>query len=135
MKPINIFLDDERDPQFVKNKLGDNFPQDWKVIRNYFDFVNFVDQNFDNIKLVSFDHDIQSFDQSGKEFTGKDAADYMITKCLDTGRDFPDFYVHSMNNTGKQNILGIILNYLRKVEGKKIDFMYYNSGIVNNQIL
>lgn len=135
MKNINIFLDDERDPSYVEKILGGNYPNDWKIIRNYFDFVKFVDENFEKINLVSFDHDIQSFDKNGKEYTGKDAADYLVEKCLNTGNEFPNFIVHSANPVGKDNILGIIRNYLKHVEGKNYDFNRYHIGVVNNRLI
>ena len=81
------------------------------------------------------DHDISSFDKDGKEWTGKDAADYLVDKCLDTGLTFPDFFVHTMNNVGRPNIIGTILNYLKHGENKQIDWKYYNSGIINNQVI
>lgn len=135
MKNINIFLDDERQTTFVKNKMGKYYPVNWVVIRNYFDFVKFVDENFDQINLVSFDHDISSFDDNGKEFTGKDAADYIIEKCLDTGKQFPNFFVHTANPVGRPNIIGAILNYLRHVENKTYDWKYYNSGIIDGEVI
>jgi len=135
MRNINLFLDDERQPNFVKNKMGKYYPENWVVIDNYFDFTKYVDENFEKIKLVSFDHDISSFDKRGKEWTGKDAADYLIGKCLDTQLPFPDFFVHTMNTAGRPNIIGAILNYLKHVENKKIDWKYYNSGIVNGEII
>jgi hypothetical protein len=135
MRNINIFLDDERQPTYVKNQMNSFYPNDWVVINNYFDFTKFVDENFDNINLISFDHDISSFDKEGKEWTGKDAADYLIDKCLETGKPFPNFFVHTMNNVGRPNIIGTILNYLKHVENKNISWKYYNSGIINNQVV
>jgi len=135
MRNINVFLDDERDPSYIKVALGQNYPNDWVVIRNYFDFVKFIDKNFENINLISFDHDIASYDKNNKEWTGKDAADYLIQKCLDTGLPFPNFYVHTMNNTGRPNIIGSILNYLKHIENKNLNWKYYNSGIINGKII
>ena len=145
MKKVNIFLDDDREPTFIKNKLGfphkgnytdDTFyPKDWIVVRDYFQFVKAVDKYFPNINLVSFDHDIKCFDKNNKEWTGKDAADYLIGKCLDTGEAFPNFYVHTMNTSGRMNIIGIILNYLKHVENKKLDWRYYNNGLINGEII
>mgnify|MGYP003346488630 CR=1 FL=1 len=51
MKTINIFLDDERQPIYVKNKLGSLYPENWVVINNYFDFTDFIDKNLDNLDL------------------------------------------------------------------------------------
>ena len=128
-------MDDERQPTYVKNNLGKLYPENWIVIDNYFSFIKLIDENFDNIGLISFDHDISSFDKNNKEWTGKDAVDYLIQKCLDTGKPFPNFYVHTMNNVGRPNIIGAILNYLKHVENKNVDWKYYNSGIINNQVI
>jgi hypothetical protein len=135
MKKINVFLDDERNPTFIKDKLQNFYPIDWVVITNYFDFVKFVDSNINKIKLVSFDHDISSFDETGKEWTGKDAADYLINKCLDGQISFPDFFVHTANVSGRPNIISSILNYLKHIENNKLDFKYFNSGFINGQII
>lgn len=132
---MNIFLDDERDPKYVKSMMGKYYPQDWIIARNYFDFCKLVDQNLDSIKIVSFDHDIASYDTDGKEWTGKDATDYLINKCLDTGQKFPSWFVHTSNTSGRPNIIGAILNFLKYIEGKKIDWRYYNSGIINGEII
>ena len=41
---------------------------------------------------------------------------------------------HTDNTSGKRNIIGAVLNFLDKFEGKNItNFRYYNSGIVNNK--
>lgn len=135
MKKYNIFLDDDRQPTFVKSQMGKLYPENWIVINNYFDFTKFVDDHFDEINLISFDHDIASFDKSGKEWTGKDAVDYIIGKCLDTGNTFPSFFVHTMNTSGRPNIIGAVLSYLKHVENKQINWKYYNSGIINGQII
>lgn len=135
MKKFNIFLDDDRQPTFIKNQMGRFYPEEWIVINNYFDFIKFIDKHFDEINLVSFDHDIASYDIDKKEWTGKDAVDYIINKCLDTGKPFPNFFVHTMNTSGRPNIIGMILNYLRKVENKQINWKYYNSGIINGEII
>lgn len=130
---MNIFLDDDRIPSYVKPMLGEYYPEDWVVVRNYFDFCKIVDENLKKINLVSFDHDIASFDESGKEWTGKDAADYLIDKCLDNNIKFPNWYVHTSNTSGSPNIIYKILNYLERVEGQEIDWRYYNKGIINGK--
>lgn len=132
---MNIFLDDERQPDFIKDKIGNLYPKDWVLITNYFDFVKVVDDNIESINLVSFDHDISSFDENGKEWTGKDAADYLINKCLDNGRKFPDFYVHTMNVAGRPNIISMIINYIKHVDKININWKYYNSGFIKNNII
>jgi hypothetical protein len=40
-----------------------------------------------------------------------------------------------MNNTGRPNIIGSILNYLKHIENKNLNWKYYNSGIINGKII
>ena len=137
---MRIFLDDIRMPKMSHNEtkgLGVQYSDknDWIIIRDYFDFVNFVENNFNNIDLISFDHDLACF-KDGVEYTGKSAVDFLIDYCLDNDKKFPDWYAHTDNTTGKKNIIGTILNYLDKVEGKDVsNFRYFNNGIVNNKVV
>jgi len=120
---MNIFLDDIRTPMMAHREgkgLGPAYSDAsiWTIARTYGEFVDIVDRNFGGIDLISFDHDLACFDADGREMTGKTAADYVIGKCLDEGVSFPkDWYVHSDNTSGRQNIVGSILSYLDKVEG------------------
>jgi hypothetical protein len=110
--------------------LGDKLS--WVIIRDYFEFVNFLTENFDEINIISFDHDLACY-KNGVEFTGKTAADFLINYCLDNDKKIPDWYVHSDNTSGKKNIIGVILNYLKNIEGFDIsNFRYYHNGIINN---
>jgi len=135
MNTISIFLDDSRDPIYIKDRLGNFYPDSWVVCRNFLDFKKAVDHNFENINLVSFDHDLSDYDKSGVEFTGVDACQYLIDKCIETGSTFPNWYVHTSNTSGRSNIINDILNYLRHFENKKYNWIYYYSGIIDNHIL
>ena len=134
----NIFLDDIRIPSMshnVSKGLGVDYSDKdkWVIVRDYFDFIDLVDKHFDEIDLISFDHDLACY-KDGVEYTGKSAVDYLIDYCLDNNKKFPDWYAHTDNTSGKRNIIGAILNYINKVEGKDItNFRYYNNGIVNNK--
>jgi hypothetical protein len=137
MKKVNIFLDDIRSPRmshYEGKGLGLNIKDiEWVIIKDYFEFVDYVKSNFKDINLISFDHDLACF-VSDKEFTGKDAANFLIDYCIDNNESFPNWYVHSDNTTGKKNIISNILNYLKIVEGKDIsNFRYYHNGILNNR--
>lgn len=133
-----IFLDDIRIPSMSHNVdkgLGMDYSNKdkWTIVRDYFDFIDLVDKHFDEIDLISFDHDLACY-KDGVEFTGKSAVDYLIDYCLDNNKKFPDWYAHTDNTSGKRNIIGAILNYINKVEGKDItNFRYYHNGIVNNK--
>lgn len=135
---MNIFLDDIRIPSMshnVSKGLGVEYSNKdkWVIVRDYFDFIDLVDKHFDEIDLISFDHDLACY-KDGVEYTGKSAVDYLIDYCLDNNKKFPDWYAHTDNTSGKRNIIGAILNYINKVEGKDItNFRYYHNGIVNNK--
>lgn len=114
--------------------LGDEFSdlENWVIVRDYFEFKHVVDNHFDQIKLVSFDHDL-ACQENGIEYTGKTAADYLINYCLDRDKRFPNWYVHSDNTSGKANIIGTILSYMKNVEGRNFpNFRYFNNGIIND---
>jgi hypothetical protein len=133
-----VFLDDIRIPSMshnVSKGLGVDYSNKdkWIIVRDYFDFIDLVDKNFDEINLISFDHDLACY-KDGVEYTGKSAVDYLIDYCLDNNKKFPDWYAHTDNTSGKRNIIGAILNFSDKVEGKDItNFRYYHNGIVNNK--
>jgi hypothetical protein len=133
---INIYLDDKRVPSMSHNSdrgLGDHFSNSdkWVIVKDYFEFVDAIDKFAGNINIVSFDHDLACF-KDGYEYTGKTATDYLINYCLDNNLKFPSWYVHSDNTSGKKNIIGAILNYLKVVEKLDIsNFRYYHNGLIN----
>jgi hypothetical protein len=137
---MNIFLDDIRSAKMAHSSykgLGTAYSKDsdWTIVRTYDDFVDVVNAKFDDIDLISFDHDLACFDADGNEMTGKNAVDYAIGYCLDNGKPFPkSWYVHSDNTSGRQNIIGAIINYLDKVEGiKHNDFRAYHKGVLHGR--
>lgn len=119
---MNVFLDDIRTPKMSHNStkgLGVKYSNSdkWVIIRDYFSFIKFIDKNIKKIKLISFDHDIASY-KEGKEYTGKDAANYLIEVCLDNNIKMPCWYVHSDNTVGAKNIDTILKNYVKVIENK-----------------
>lgn len=141
MKKIKVFLDDIRTPAMAHNAskgLGLDYSptENWVIARDYFEFVEIVNKYFYEIELVSFDHDLACVDSDGREWTGKDAADYLINYCLDHQTHFPDWYAHTDNTAGRQNIIGSIKGYLKSIEDKDLsDFRYYHNGIVNGKFV
>ena len=133
---MKIFLDDRREVTMSHNPnkgLGD--VTDFVIARDDKDFIKLVDENINDIKLVSFDHDLACF-KDGNEFTGKTACEYLIHKCLETGRKFPDWYVHSDNTAGRENIIGLILNYMKSIDGVDTsDYRYFHRGRVNGKFV
>lgn len=137
---VNVFLDDIRTPEISHNKnkgLGDTYSkiESWIIIRDYFSFVDYIQINFDNIALISFDHDLACY-KNDVEYTGKTALNFLISYCLDNNKEFPNWYVHTDNNSGRDNMIGCILNYISRIENKNIsNFRYFHRGIINNKIV
>ena len=133
---MKVFLDDKRVVEMSHNpNKGLGEINDFVILRDDKSFIDFINQNFDKIELISFDHDLACFND-GSEFTGKTACEFVIEKCLDTGRKFPDWYVHSDNNVGRENIIGTILNYVKRFDGVDIsDFRYFHKGYVNGKFV
>ena len=121
----NLYLDDIRQPYETGNYINPvEFRkqyrlEEWVIVRNYDEFIKYIQNNGLPTK-VSFDHDLahihydpdtwtESFQYH--EETGLDCAKWMCNYCLDNGLPLPEYYCHSMNPTGKENILGILDNY------------------------
>jgi hypothetical protein len=112
-----IYLDDVRTP------IDDG----WVIVRNYDEFVSKVNEiGFDNIKLVSLDHDLgesameewrtnvynhYKIDYNNiTEKTGYDCAKWLVDNWIE-GRMVFDVFTHSANAVGSANIMGYINNY------------------------
>ena len=133
-RKINIFLDDERMPDDIKSLIGNYYVEEWIIIRNYNDFVQIVNNHLTEINLVSFDHDIACFEDN-VEKTGKNCADYLINKCIEENIKFPNWFIHTQNTVGRENLKSSILTYLKYFEDKIPVFKYHSSGIINNNII
>lgn len=132
-----IFLDDKRkDASVVHNKnrglgVGVGHANNWIIARDYFQFIDMLESNFDLIDFISFDHDISSYDVNEKELTGKDAAQFLIDYCMDNNKLLPNWFVHSDNTNGNKNIRQLLSNYMYRVEGrldKMVDIYGYIDG-------
>jgi hypothetical protein len=133
---MKVFIDDLRTVDMSHNsKKGLGEITDFVIVRNDIDFINLVDNHINDISLVSFDHDLACF-KDGNEFTGKTACEYLIDKCIDSGRKFPDWYVHTDNTCGRENIIGLILNYMKSIDGVDISgYKYFHKGFVNGKFV
>jgi hypothetical protein len=119
-----LFLDDERKPSQV---TWVRLPTDvtWKVVRSYDEFVRWFELNdlrgLPLPEVITFDHDLSfehytdignDIDYSKKEKTGYHAAqwftDYLDQKGI---TELPDFYAHSMNPVGRNNILRHLIHW------------------------
>jgi NAD+-processing family protein with receiver domain len=121
----NLFLDDIRNPlsvlSYIRNRIY--FEKKWVIVRNYDEFVSYITEN-GLPQLISFDHDLadihyihqnQVIDyDSYEEKTGYDCAKWLIDYCMDNDKDVPEYFIHSMNIVGGQNIDKYIKNYLKQ---------------------
>lgn len=93
-----LFLDDERDP------IDDS----WIVVRSYDEAVKTV-ETLGFPGFVSFDHDL------GSEKTGYDFAKYLVNYDIKSDTWFIpnifNYYVHSQNPIGKENIVRFLESY------------------------
>jgi hypothetical protein len=124
----NLFLDDEREP---KNVTWIHLPSvSWTIVRNYKEFVETIEKN-GVPEIVSFDHDLAHehyrpsmynkdrhynnyyTDGTFKEKTGYECAKWLVDYCMEKNLDFPEYYIHTMNPVGFENITKYIGNYTR----------------------
>jgi hypothetical protein len=95
-----LFLDDERYP----------ITNDWHIARNFDDAVWYV-TNYGVPYYISFDHDLG---HPGNR-TGMDFAKWFVIHVTDNELDLPnnfDFYVHSQNPIGAENIRSYMTQWL-----------------------
>jgi hypothetical protein len=100
----NMFIDDERFPA--------DDGKDWVICRTKMQVISAI---FDHDKIapsfISFDHDLGENEQ-----TGYDIAKWIVEADMDGIISIPinfQFYVHSQNPIGKQNIETYLNNYLK----------------------
>lgn len=133
MKKI-LWLDDLRNPYI---DLEGRVPKVDGVVEwvlNYEQFVQWVEK-FGLPHAISFDHDLADEHYTPSEYwhdyevskayqdaqdyqekTGMDCAKWLVDYCMDNDEKLPNFYVHSANPVGADNIRGILENYIKHVE-------------------
>lgn len=128
---IFLFLDDIRFPidAFKYTKLKIFNDRKWTVVRNYNEFVEHIKNN-GLPYFISFDHDLadthytpehlwNDYDKSKewqnkqvhKEKTGYECAKWLVDYCIDNNLKCPQYYCHSMNPVGKDNIIGLLMSF------------------------
>lgn len=84
---------------------------------------------------ISFDHDLACYDNN-KEYTGKNAMNFVVEFCMDNNKEIPFWYVHSDNTVGRTNIISLAISYMSKIENIYISkFRNFHKGFVNNLFL
>lgn len=109
-----IFIDDERNPTDVTWETGEHYSHNnWLIIRTDKEFYNFLHSNhLSSVELISFDHDIQCFDDVGIETTGYNLLQTLIDYCIDNSLVLPTLKFHTKNIVGKHNMITYYVNAL-----------------------
>lgn len=128
-----LYLDDFRIPKlsfdYTNNIIYND--KDWDIVTNYDEFVNYIQKN-GLPDLISFDHDLADEHytpaiywniyekskeyqekQQYKEKTGLECAKWLIEYCIDNNQKIPNYLCHSQNPVGKDNILGLLDNFIK----------------------
>ncbi len=95
-----LFLDDERDP----------VDDEWIIVRTIEEAIEVIEAK-GLPSFISFDHDLGENQKTGFDLA-KWIIDWDIKFDILTPENF-DFYVHSQNPIGKENIEGIFASYFR----------------------
>lgn len=108
----NLFIDDERFPVNVTWGNSSFYSQHpWTIARTMAQVQELIN-NWGFPDFISFDHDLSS-----NEPTGKDIANWMIEQDMNGTHRIPDdfnFYVHSRNPVGRENIESLLNSYLEQ---------------------
>ena len=119
----NLFLDDVRTPKQVTwVKLPD---VKWMIVRNFDEFKKAIETHGIPDR-VAFDHDLAddhyNLDNSSRgsrsfsDPTGYDCAKWLVRFCQDNKKQFPQYWIHSMNPVGAKNIDSYIKSFKKSLE-------------------
>lgn len=140
-----LWLDDIRNPflsNYIKqypnlSKLLSAIDNKGKLIwvRNFDEFISWINEN-GLPDFISFDHDLADEhytppkywedyqkskeyqdSQNWKEKTGLDCAKWIVEYCMDNTEKLPEFYSHSANPVGRDNI-NSYLNQFKELQNK-----------------
>jgi len=127
---MKLFLDDERSPADVYNysRSDQIYLEEWTIVRNYDEFVSVIQNHFDEITVISYDHDLADehynyanadteticnfYESDHKEKTGFECAQWLIDFLLDNDKELPRTLIHTRNICGGQNICGLFLSFV-----------------------
>lgn len=99
-----LFVDDERNPPT---------DQHWDVARSYHEAIDMLNQH--QYDVVSLDHDIASYDITGREYTGSDILTTLVEWKVFQDVHAPQFvYVHSANPSAYKSMKLAIDKYFKQ---------------------
>lgn len=128
-----LFLDDYRIPldciKYMHKRIGKEnsiyLEKDWIIAKDYKSFVETI-LNHGIPETISFDHDLSIEHYSGelnladdwedyyrledREYTGYDCAKWLVEFCKKSKIKLPNYYIHSMNPVGCNNIKTMLEN-------------------------
>lgn len=132
-----LWLDDARNPFLdLEGKVPKVKDSILEWVLSYEQFVQWIEK-YGLPDIISFDHDLadehytpeyfwSNYEESKKyqewrsetyqEKTGMDCAKWLVDYCIDNDKELPEFYVHSANPVGADNIKGILNNYIKHCE-------------------
>jgi len=108
----SLFLDDERFPP--------DDGREWKIARTHQEVIDLIELHGMPV-FVSFDHDLGDLIPNGN---GHIVAKYLCELDMHTEYTFPegfDYYVHSQNPVGRDNIIGYMNSYMKYRESLPLD--------------
>jgi len=132
-----LWLDDIRDP-LANNGEWLVFspieqPYDVMWVKSYDEFTTYIIMN-GLPTAICFDHDLgqdvanetvsngmskrQSRIQKRETLSGFDCTKWLVEYCMDNNKKLPKYNIQSANPVGKDNINGLLQNYLKNVENK-----------------
>ena len=101
---------------------------EWVIVRSYDEFVEYIVNNGIPNK-ISFDHDLadvhyeiknqNNIDYTKIEKTGYHCAKWLANYCQDNTIKFPEYYIHTQNVVGGDNIKCYIENYKKIIENNE----------------
>ena len=113
-----LWLDDMRNP-FEDSWIHDYAPQFLEEtivwVKNYDSFVGWIKNN-GLPHTIAFDHDLGE-DIARETISGYDCAKWLVEYCIDNDLNLPNWIVQSANPVGKDNINGLLNNYLKHRNG------------------
>lgn len=132
-----LWLDD------IRNPLEDNWlsfspitPDEVIWVKSYKEFIAWINKN-GLPQAICFDHDLGmdvavnarakgiSKDAARKlkqkEKTGHDCAKWLVEYCMDNDKKLPLYNIQSANPVGKDNIDGLLKNFIEKYEKHQPD--------------
>lgn len=127
-----LWLDDIRDPKeniwhnWLATHNVNPFHYNITWVKTYGDFTKWVRKN-GLPDVICFDHDLADnwelrsesdvtkwFDMTeNSEYTGYDAAKWLVEYCMDNDLDLPKWNIQSANPVGADNIRGLLNNYTK----------------------